>query len=285
MQKIVVLGASGNLGQVILSAFEKSGSFVKTPPKHLKRSNQSLSHILDWLQKIEVDIVVNCIAMTGLDSCALDKSAALEINGNFPNRLVTLSQKMGFRLVHFSTENVFPCENPDESHTEIDNPKPSTWYGKTKFIGESLSISENKINLIRLPLLLGKSHNQIIGKLTSKIKNGEVIQVSDDLYSTPISTVNVADFVISLTLHNAIDANTNIFHLCSEKSISLYDTMAEISRKLDIKNLVYPTSTKTFKSIEKKPLYGGLSSIYVQPYNFDHVLNTYLTTDNFNVNH
>lgn len=149
--KILVLGASGMLGNALLRLF------VQTPGYDAYGSVRSYSawtrlpecvrgkvkigvdvERVDCLTQIfaqvRPDVVVNCIGLVKQLAEADDPLEAIPINALLPHRLARLCDVAGARLVHMSTDCVF--SGAKGMYTEDDSSDAKDLYGRTKYLGE-----------------------------------------------------------------------------------------------------------------------------------------------------
>ena len=272
--KIMVIGANGSLGSEICKQLIKEEiDFIP-----VSRNELDVTVKIDLLESFIVnslpDVIINCAARLGLESCKEDIEQALEINAFFPNKLFSISKKNNITLIQISTECIFACDDINLNNFENDIPNPNTTYGLTKRLGECFP-SENYY-LVRLPLLFGTSNKgQIISKLTeSAIKNNK-IKVSNDIYTTPIYTPLVASWIINKVMTNFEDF-PEIIHLNSSERVSLYDFMVKILRSYNKEDNVLSVNSDYFSSSEPKPKFGGLSSQYHDGFDLDEMINSYI---------
>jgi dTDP-4-dehydrorhamnose reductase len=149
--KILVLGASGMLGSAMLR-------MLSSDPRHevfgSVRSSSVLRHFSPSLTssiitgvdventdtlhqlflRVRPDIVVNCIGLIKQLAQADDPLVALPINAILPHRLARLSELVGARLVHVSTDCVF--SGRQGNYKETDHPDAEDLYGRSKLLGE-----------------------------------------------------------------------------------------------------------------------------------------------------
>jgi len=270
----MVLGANGSLGSEICSQLSDKG--IEFIP--ITRSELDITININALEKfinnLKVNVIINCIAFLGIENCKNNTELALEINSFFPNKLFTISKENNISFIQISTECSFACDDIKIKNFENDIAIPNTTYGLTKRLGECLK-SEN-FYLVRLPLLFGSTHkNQIISKLTSTAFNDDNIKVSNDIYTTPIYTPFVANWIIENVIDN-FKSFPNIIHLNSSKRISMYDFMVKILTPFNKDSMVLPVSSDLFPSSEPKPKFGGLSSQHHKGFDLDTMINSYI---------
>jgi dTDP-4-dehydrorhamnose reductase len=149
--KILVLGASGMLGNAVLRYFathtdhEVVGSIRAEGARGLLPFNvqdnvvtagsvddpDMLARLFDRTQPT---VVINCVGLVKQLDEANDPLSAIPINSILPHRLGRLCSLVGARLVHLSTDCVF--SGAKGMYSESDVPDANDVYGRTKLLGE-----------------------------------------------------------------------------------------------------------------------------------------------------
>lgn len=149
--KILVLGASGMLGNAVFSVFSddaahqtwgtlRSGSALQYFPQEAQARLLTGVDVLDQdmltavLARVKPDVVVNCVGLIKQLADANDPLAVLPINAMLPHRLARLCELVGARLIHLSTDCVF--SGRQGMYLESDRSDAEDLYGKSKYIGE-----------------------------------------------------------------------------------------------------------------------------------------------------
>lgn len=151
-QRIVVLGATGMLGNAVLRFFASKADFevhgtVRNWNAVRELQNmapnarfvpgvdvESLDSLTRLFATVQPDMVINCIGIVKQLADANDPLIALPINSLLPHRLARLAQVAGARLVHMSTDCVF--SGARGNYVEGDFPDANDLYGRSKLLGE-----------------------------------------------------------------------------------------------------------------------------------------------------
>lgn len=150
-QRVLVLGASGMLGNAVLRVFSQSPGFLAFGSVRSAISMRSFSQEvkeniifgvdvenIDSLVKVfasvHPDIVINCVGLVKQLAEAEDALSAIPINSLLPHRLARLCEVANARLVHMSTDCVF--SGSKGMYTEMDTPDANDLYGRSKYLGE-----------------------------------------------------------------------------------------------------------------------------------------------------
>ncbi|MEO5808367.1 SDR family oxidoreductase [Devosia sp.] len=149
--KILVLGASGMMGNTILQVFNaepglrtlgtvRSDAARDRLPAALRDKvivgvdAQDLQGIDALLRDHQPQAVINCIGVVKQLPEASDPLVTIPLNAVFPHQLARLCEKHGARLVHLSTDCVF--DGKGSMYTETDFASADDLYGRAKFLGE-----------------------------------------------------------------------------------------------------------------------------------------------------
>jgi len=149
--KILVLGATGMLGHVVLESMDsdprveawgtaRSGSLPPAFPRHIRPriltgvSVADFDAVIRVFETVRPDAVVNCIGLVKQLVEAEDPLAILPVNSLFTHRLARLCRLSGVRLIHISTDCVFAGTRGN--YSEDDPPDALDLYGRSKALGE-----------------------------------------------------------------------------------------------------------------------------------------------------
>jgi len=149
--KVLVLGASGMLGNAVLRLFSandrcevvgslRSPSAVRLMPEALRSKLvtgvdvENADGLAALFARTRPTVVINCIGLVKQLAEADDPLAAIPINSLLPHRLARLCELVGARLVHVSTDCVFA--GTKGMYLELDAADAGDLYGRSKYLGE-----------------------------------------------------------------------------------------------------------------------------------------------------
>lgn len=149
--KVLVLGASGMLGNAVLRVFSQSAGFKVTGsvrsanalhllPAALRGcvvSGVDVDNIDNLMQLFAAqrpDVVINCVGLVKQLAAADDPLSAIPVNALLPHRLARLCALAQARLIHMSTDCVF--SGSKGGYTEADASDAQDLYGRSKYLGE-----------------------------------------------------------------------------------------------------------------------------------------------------
>jgi dTDP-4-dehydrorhamnose reductase len=149
--RILVLGASGMLGNAVFRFFSQSKEFevfgsvrtaqvpglLQVGPKGRVIGGidvQNHDALNGLFTRTRPDIVVNCVGMIKQLKLAEDPLVTLSLNTLLPHQIAQLCGVAGARFIHISTDCVFSGERG--MYTEEDTPDARDLYGRSKYLGE-----------------------------------------------------------------------------------------------------------------------------------------------------
>ncbi|QXZ09313.1 SDR family oxidoreductase [Comamonas sp. Y33R10-2] len=149
--KILVLGASGMLGNAVFRFFNEDENYEAfgTLRSEYSKKNfpismhsklmsgidvENIESLMRAFSEIKPELVINCIGLVKQLTAAEDPLIAIPINSLLPHRLAMLCAVAGSRFVHMSTDCVF--SGSKGMYLESDIPDARDLYGQSKFLGE-----------------------------------------------------------------------------------------------------------------------------------------------------
>jgi dTDP-4-dehydrorhamnose reductase len=149
--RVLVLGASGMLGNAVLRLFAGSPGFeatgsarsagvLRAMPAELRDrvvcgiDVENVDSLTRLFAVARPDVVINCIGLVKQLAEADDPLAAIPINSLLPHRLARLCDVAGARLIHMSTDCVFA--GTQGMYREPDPADAQDLYGRSKHLGE-----------------------------------------------------------------------------------------------------------------------------------------------------
>lgn len=230
---ILVLGASGMAGRVIfkyLNYLYPSKAFG-TSRTNLNNQNIFLFDVKKNKIKFEniknknYEYFINCIGVLRKHNNNDDMDL---INSDFPIILEDYCKKNKIKLIHTSTDGVFP--NETKMANEKSKPNPSDYYGRSKLKGEIAT----GINIRTSILGLDPIGNKGLLERVLKNKNKEMIGFTNQIWSGS-TTLQLAQFIEWLTSENNFEKMikmTNIIHFAPLGPVTKYEIIKTFSKLL-----------------------------------------------------
>ena len=122
MKKILITGCNGQLGRALNQEYAKEDvAFINTDVVEgdgvISLDITDIDAVLSCIRKTKPDVIINCAAHTNVDACETQWDLAYKINAVGPRNLSIAAAKEDVKLIHVSTDYVFPGTNPNLSHS------------------------------------------------------------------------------------------------------------------------------------------------------------------------
>ncbi|MGC8728572.1 MAG: dTDP-4-dehydrorhamnose reductase [Elusimicrobiales bacterium] len=252
--KYLITGSNGQLAFEFLNRIKKGDVYGFDVDKLDISDEKSLKECIDWLKP---DIIINCAAYNNVDKAESDLETAYKVNAYALRNMALFSHKYKTKIVHFSTDYVFPGKDDFIPYREEDTPAPLNKYGMSKFEGEKLLYSNYENFLIfRVSWLYGRGKQNFIYKLNEWSNKFSEIKVSVDEVSVPTFTGFVADISIK-----SIDSDLKgLFHLVPKGFVSRYDWSKKVFNIAGKKVKIIRAKQSDFNLPAKRPFFSAMSS-------------------------
>lgn len=160
------------------------------------------------------DIVVNCAAWTDVDGAETAEAAASAVNGTGVAVLAEACAAEGARLIHPSTDYVFPG-NAAAPYPEGGATDPVNAYGRSKLVGERavLATLPETGYIVRTAWLYGEHGPNFVATMLRLAARHETLDVVDDQLGQPTWSGALARRLVDLG-EAALDARApaGIYH-------------------------------------------------------------------------
>jgi dTDP-4-dehydrorhamnose reductase len=256
---ILVTGAHGQLGNEMVRVSDKSKDhYVFTDINELDITNRDVLHT--FVNKEQIDIIVNCAAYTNVDKAEEDERTANIVNNVAVGYLAEAAKSVGATLIHVSTDYVFSGKN-NVPYTEHDMPEPIGIYGKTKFAGEKAIVASGcNYIILRTAWLYSVWGNNFFKTMLRLTKERESLNVVFDQIGTPTYAGDLADAIGWIIDHRMIDKK-DIYHFTNEGVCSWYDFAVAIGKLGENMCNIRPVHSYEYSSKVKRPHYSVLDKV------------------------
>jgi dTDP-4-dehydrorhamnose reductase len=255
MQKILITGSSGFLGQYVLSALP--GKFM---PVTVNRNSgdfttdlKNESALRNVLNQIDVSAVIHLAANGNVNDCELNPDESRLINVRATQILVEWANEKQIPFVFTSTDQVF--DGSKGNYSENDDAHPVNEYGKQKLEAEKTVLLHNGI-VCRLPLMTG-SKGGYEKSFTENLQQGITQVLFTDEWRAVLHAGQAASGLIL-----ALQWPSGIYHLGGAQRINRYELGMKIADKyphLD-KTLIKPGKQADVNFTAKRPADVSLNS-------------------------
>ena len=230
--KILVTGAGGQLGREMqrVAGNMPSHTFIYTDvtDEFQKLDITNEAETLAFVEKENVEVIVNCAAYTNVDKAESDEAAANLINNVGPRNLALAAQQCNATLIHISTDYVFQG-NGNTPCVETEPANPLGVYGRTKWAGEqSIATTGCKHIIIRTAWLYSKHGKNFLKTMMQLTRERSELKVVFDQVGTPTYAGDLAEAIAYIIATNQ-HSRQGIYHYSNEGVCSWYDFAVAIN--------------------------------------------------------
>ena len=191
MKTILILGARGQLGIELQSAFRDAGHVVAHSRAECDLSQTD--NIRSAVRAARPDVILNAAAYTAVDRAESEPGLVMRINGDAPGILAEEAKKVGALLVHYSTDYVFDGSKP-APYVEDDFTHPLNIYGSTKLAGErNIQQAGEKYLIFRTSWVVSPHGRNFLLTMLRLGQEREHLNIVSDQHGAPTSALAIAE--------------------------------------------------------------------------------------------
>lgn len=226
MDKILVIGAGGQLGQCLKVVAERRGITEIVFPAEQDANILNATGLKDLLAKEQPVYVINCAAYTAVDKAEDEVDLAKAINETGAAHLAAACLANNSTLVHVSTDFVFEG-NEVKLLKEADEAKPINVYGVTKLDGEKAVTSILPAHfIIRTSWLYSEYANNFVKTMLKLGAERDELNIIADQVGTPTYAIDLANAIFDIIASSS--TAYGIYHYSNEGVTSWFDFAAAI---------------------------------------------------------
>lgn len=230
MMPVLVLGATGLLGQEVMKSlrqkgFRAIGAARSGTDLDIDISNQMA--LFRLLTRVETDIVINCAACVDLAACEADQEMAYRINGQPAAVLAAWSLQTGGRYIQISTDHYFdgdlPTRQDEQSLVSLVNA-----YAASKFAAESMAREAENALIIRTNICGAKKG---FGKwVLDSLIDDNPMSLFSDYFTSTMHVRDCADAITDLIRTKA----TGLLNIASRDVASKAEFVRAVAKAMNI---------------------------------------------------
>ena len=249
--RFAVIGSRGMFGSEMVMFLASKGRQVQAFTRENIHLDSSIEEITVKLSSF--DVVINAVGYTAVDRAESEPEIANIVNGHFPEKLATVSNRLGARFFQISTDYVFDGFSTTPFKTN-DPRNPQGAYGRSKALGEKLvEGSGARHTIFRTAWLYGAQGNCFPKTIIKNAAQGQAIQVVNDQIGQPTWTRDLAEQVFAFS---QLEQNVPIVHAVASGKVSWFDFAKEIVGDYEVE----PVSTSDFITAAKRPAFSVLDN-------------------------
>lgn len=266
MQKILITGSNGLLGQKLVEKLKNNPDFeviaTARGENRLPAEDGYRFISLDISDKEQVnsvfenekpEVVIHTAAMTNVDQCETEKDACWTLNVTAVEYLVDACRDNEAFFVHLSTDFIF--DGKAGPYDETAEANPVSFYGWSKYAAEKIVINSGiKWAIARTILVYGIAHDMsrsnIILWVKNSLESGKSINVVNDQWRTPTLAEDLADGCILIAQKQA----EGIFNVSGKDLLNPYQMAIMTAEYFGLdKSLINEVDGSKFSQPAKRP--------------------------------
>nr|WP_156371252.1 dTDP-4-dehydrorhamnose reductase [Nocardia arizonensis] len=203
------------------------------------------------------DVVLNCAAYTAVDRAESDVDAAFAVNETGPAVLAEACARVGARLVHLSTDYVFPGDG-ERPYAVDDSTGPATVYGRSKLAGERAVLDlAPAAHVVRTAWVYRGTGSDFVATMRRLEAEQETVDVVDDQRGSPTYAADLAAGLLELAARP--DA-PRVLHATNAGAATWFEVARAVFEEIGADPArVRPTDSAAFPRPAPRPAYSVLS--------------------------
>ena len=240
--KVWIIGAKGRLGSTISDALDRMAYNVLTSDMDVDITD--MDSVTAFMDMSHPAVVINCAGYNTHNWLEEDMVKAFRVNAIGARNVASASRKVGAKLIHMSTDDVFDGQGTEPWQPDCRDYRPLNVYGQTKLEGElAVSRTLEKYFIVRIAWVFGLNGKNFIRTMLDVGKTHDTVRVVNDQIGTPTYTYDLARLLIDMNETEKY----GYYHATNEGGyISWYDFTKEIYRQAGYATQVVPVTTAEY---------------------------------------
>lgn len=262
MSRQLVIGASGQVGEHLLNALKEQGadvigtcfshSFEGLCPLDIRQPEA----VTDLLMRMSPSVIYLPASLTNVDYCESHTAEAFAINVTGVKNVVDAAERIGARLVYFSSDYIF--DGVTGPYSEDAPANPVCEYGRQKLSAEHIvALQASQSLIIRTTVVYGweRQGKNFVQRLITSLEKGESVRVPHDQVGSPTYAPELARAVVEL----AGQELTGVFHIVGPQRTSRFDFARAVAQCFGLdERLLQPVPTAELGQAAPRPLNAGM---------------------------
>ena len=248
-QRVVVTGAGGQLGRLLVPAGRRSGATVIAFGSRPDAGTDVAVDLaereaaMDALRAAKPDVVIHAAACTDVDGIEREPKRGEQSNARATQNVVDATKDAGAYLIAVSTDMVFPGDG-GAPYAEDAPTAPISAYGCSKLMAESSVLeAASGFAVARTAWLYGGAGKHFPRTVLTVLRDRGEMEVVDDEFGSPTYAGDLAEALVQL----AIQRGEGTFHVVNSGRASRFTLARETARIAGFDpEHVRPIPTKVF---------------------------------------
>ena len=255
--RVVIIGASGQLGAELMGAF---ADLAPIGVEHRFFDIEVPAAIAKLLLRHKPDVVINTAAFHNVELCETRPDRAMAVNALAVDQLAAQCAAANVVFAHVSTDFVFDGETA-RPYIESDPCRPLSAYGISKYAGELLLWrNTERAYVFRTSGLYGIRGSSVKGytfveRMLTQAEEGKPLRVVDDVTFSPSYAPHVAS-----AIRRVIESGRfGTYHVTNAGACTWFTFASEIFRQAGLHPNLTATTQAEFASLARRPRYSVLA--------------------------
>lgn len=253
--KILITGASGQLGSAVDEKFSSEGAHDILALGHGDLSITSRDDTFTCVTQFQPDVIVNAAAMTNVDGCETNVDDAFAINALGVRHLAQSADLVNAHLVHISTDFVFDGES-DRAYSEYDLTNPLSIYAKSKLGGDHEASAYSRSTVLRVAWVFGNTRGDYFSWVLNGVRDGSINSLIDDQVGTPTYSYDIADVISHCVTHRIY----GLMNVANEGETTRLAMGQEVCDRIGVQHNLAGIDADSLGRPAPRPAYSALST-------------------------
>jgi dTDP-4-dehydrorhamnose reductase len=256
--KLFIVGADGQLGSDMVRLLAPVAAVTALTFHDLDIMDRT--SLKQAVASVHPDVVINCAAYTAVDRAETEPDVAYRVNVLGARNVAQAAQRVGARVVYFSTDYVFDG-TATEPYDEDAPTGPLSVYGRTKLLGEQATRESNPDHLIlRLAWLYGSTGHNFVRTVLRLAREKDQLRIVDDQVGCPTFTEDVVHQLWALLQ----DGASGTYHCVNTGAASWYEFASQIVHLSGSAVQVIPITAAEYPTAARRPAFSALSDRHLE---------------------
>jgi dTDP-4-dehydrorhamnose reductase len=258
VSRVLVIGASGQLGSSVVRAFADRDIIAHTSAT-LDVTDPAA--VAAAVRAAAPDAIINCAAFNDVDGAEARPQDAFAVNAFAVRTLARAAEDVGATLVHYSTDFVFDGL-ASVPYSETAAPRPRSVYAASKLTGEWFALDAPGAFVLRVESLFGtprdwQGRRGTFDSIVSGLERGVAVRVFTDRVVSPGYVPDIA----AATRH-LLDsgAAAGLYHCVNSGAATWEQVARELARVLGVQPILDPMTMDQVAMKAQRPRYCALAT-------------------------
>lgn len=252
MTRVLVTGASGQLGKSISSVADKYPQIRLVFKEKAELDITNSANVKKELGEGSYQYCINCAAYTDVEMAEKFPDRAFAVNSEAVKNLATNCKVFNTILIHISTDYVFDGRKK-EGYTVDDTPNPINQYGKSKWYGEKhIRTILKRYFIVRTSWLYSNFEGNFYTTIIKKARSEQKLYITDEQTGCPTHASNLALYILGLI--NEKNESYGIHHFTDGVAMTWYDFAKKIVKSLRLPLKIENTKEREYKTFAARPV-------------------------------